>query len=162
MPPVPNLLPLVPSLLDRLIDLEPESQQESVSGRSQSVLELKEGLRRDLEALLNTRHNRWDLWEASTELAVSTLTFGLPDFTSWTETSSETCRALSLLVKQMLERFEPRLTQLDVQVQAPSDETGHQLRISIRGVLTVDPYREDVAYNSTIESPLSFCEVRVD
>jgi type VI secretion system protein ImpF len=162
MPAVPNLQPLVPSLLDRLMDDEPEARQESASGRSQTFRELKEGLRRDLEALLNTRHGRRDLWEANSELAVSTLTYGLPDFTGWTETNSEMCRALAILVKQMLQRFEPRLTQLDVQIQGPSDESRHQLRITIQGVLTVKPFQEDVVYNSTIDSPLSFCEVRVD
>lgn len=162
MPSVPNQQPLVPSLLDRLIDEDPSGETESASRRSQTLRQLKDSLRRDLEALLNTRHSRFDLWEANSELAVSCLTYGLPDFTGWTETSSEMCRALSILVTQMLERFEPRLTDLDVVVTEPSEETGHQLRIAIRGLLTVEPFREDVLYNSLIESPLSYCEVQVE
>ena len=41
------------SVLDRLIDLEPQSQVEAPPTRSQSVRTLKNAVRRDLEWLLN-------------------------------------------------------------------------------------------------------------
>ena len=46
---------VTPSLIDRLIDLEPANSSDPPSTRSQSVRQLKLALRRDLEWLLNTR-----------------------------------------------------------------------------------------------------------
>ena len=43
------------SVLDRLIDLEPDSRMENPLSRSQSVRLLKSAVRRDLEWLLNSR-----------------------------------------------------------------------------------------------------------
>jgi len=43
------------SVLDRLVDDDPTNQAESPMSRAESVRALKESLRRDLEALLNTR-----------------------------------------------------------------------------------------------------------
>ena len=43
------------SIIERLIDPEPSSGVETPPTRAQSVRQLKAGLRRDLEWLLNTR-----------------------------------------------------------------------------------------------------------
>ena len=45
------------SVLERLIDREPDAKQEAAPTRSQSVRLLKASVRRDLEWLLNTRQN---------------------------------------------------------------------------------------------------------
>ena len=44
-----------PSLLDRLIDEEPGNRGEAPDRRAQSLKELKDSVRRDLEWLLNSR-----------------------------------------------------------------------------------------------------------
>ena len=46
---------LLPSVLDRLIDQDPQVRQEAARGRSQLLKEMKLAVRRDLENLLNTR-----------------------------------------------------------------------------------------------------------
>ena len=46
---------VTPSVLDRLIDLEPRQSQEPPIVLSTSVADLKQAVRRDLEWLLNTR-----------------------------------------------------------------------------------------------------------
>lgn len=55
MPPVDKEGPVTLSVLDRLIDSEPERNQEPPLTRSQSLRELRTALRRDLEWLFNTR-----------------------------------------------------------------------------------------------------------
>ena len=47
--------PLVPSVLDRLMDCEPDNPREAPKSRHQILRELKQSVRRDLENLLNTR-----------------------------------------------------------------------------------------------------------
>ena len=73
---------LIPSLLDRLIDREPDRSVEPEWARAQGVNELRECVKRDLESLLNTRQTRPELVDNTDELATSMLTYGLPDFTS--------------------------------------------------------------------------------
>ena len=43
------------SILDRLLDYEPEVSQEAFGSRSRNLRQLKQAVRRDLEWLLNTR-----------------------------------------------------------------------------------------------------------
>ena len=47
--------PLVPSVLDRLLDDEPQNTHETPKSRNQVLRDLKQSVRRDLENLLNTR-----------------------------------------------------------------------------------------------------------
>ncbi|MGH9901235.1 MAG: type VI secretion system baseplate subunit TssE, partial [Pyrinomonadaceae bacterium] len=69
------------SVLDRLIDYEPEISREAPSSRSKSLHQLKQSLRRDLELLLNTRHTR-ELPPGLKELNNSLAAYGLPDYSS--------------------------------------------------------------------------------
>jgi len=55
MPPIPSEQPLVPSLLDRLLDDDPTQTREPMKARHQVLREMKLSLRRDVENLLNTR-----------------------------------------------------------------------------------------------------------
>src|SRR5579871_4922346 len=73
-------LPITPSLLDRLLDDDPQVAREPPRNRSQSVAEIKKSVRRDLENLLNTRC-RASGWPADlTELDHSMISYGLPDY----------------------------------------------------------------------------------
>src|SRR5271167_2168409 len=70
------------SLLDRLIDQEPERLRDAPVSPAESMAILRQSLRRDLEALLNTRR-RWRSWpEGYTELGVSPVGFGIADFSA--------------------------------------------------------------------------------
>jgi predicted component of type VI protein secretion system len=54
--PRPDLeQPLVPSVLDRLVDLEPKISTEPPASRSRSPVQVKEAVKRDLEWLLNSK-----------------------------------------------------------------------------------------------------------
>src|SRR5205085_952010 len=55
MPPIRSDQPLVPSVLDRLLDDDPAVTTEPARNRSQMLRELKLSVRRDIESLLNAR-----------------------------------------------------------------------------------------------------------
>lgn len=59
------------SVLDRLIDHEPDRKTESEKNRHQFFTEIKESVRRDLETLLNTRFRCLSPPEECKELDVS-------------------------------------------------------------------------------------------
>ena len=70
------------SVLERLIDREPQIAAEPPLTRAQSVRQLKASLRRDLEWLLNTRRTPEAAGDEFQELERSLFNYGLPDLTS--------------------------------------------------------------------------------
>src|SRR3569832_1315075 len=70
------------SVLERLIDREPESPTDTPKSYAQSVRQLKASLRRDLEWLLNTRRNPEAADHRFPQLSRSVFNYGLPDITS--------------------------------------------------------------------------------
>ena len=72
---------LMPSIIDRLIDLEPLNLSEPAKSQGQVVFEMKISLRRDLENLLNTRWSCISWPPDYEELDLSLINYGIPDFT---------------------------------------------------------------------------------
>lgn len=160
MPTANSQQPLLPSLLDRLIDLAPEQSSEPLWRGSYRVDELREDVRRDLEYLLNTRHGRADLVTQGSELAVSTLSYGLPDFTGVIGGGIETRERIRAAVERAVRDFEPRLTNVVVIVREPEFEFDRNIRLTIQAVLCVDPIVELVTFDTTVEASSGTCEVR--
>ena len=77
-----NEIRITPSVLDRLIDYEPELSQEPAASRARSLRELKQAVRRDLEFLLNTRQVAGGLPVGLKEVNKSVAAYGLPDFSN--------------------------------------------------------------------------------
>jgi type VI secretion system protein ImpF len=71
--------PLIPSILDRLLDDEPTVSREATKSRTQVMREMKQSVRRDLESLLNTRRRCAVCPADFTELEKSLVSYGLPD-----------------------------------------------------------------------------------
>src|SRR5262249_42089142 len=97
------------SLLDRLRDLEPDQQRGPPLSPTESIAAVRHSLRRDLEALLNTRR-RWRSWpEGYTELEVSPVGYGISDFSAGAFNDPQRRERLRSDVEQTIRRFEPRL-----------------------------------------------------
>jgi type VI secretion system protein ImpF len=82
MPRTDHEIRITPSILDRLIDNEPQATREAPRTQAQSLAELKTSVKRDLEWLLNTRHNGVEIPETLEELNQSLAIYGLPDLAS--------------------------------------------------------------------------------
>ena len=141
---------LLPSLLDRLTDLEPRNRHESVSNRAQTLRQIKASLRRDLEWLLNTRRTSIPVPEWTKELRYSLFRFGLPDITEYSLTSSVDQDRLTSEVEEAVETFEPRLMNVTVSVQ-PAMVGTRQLKFSIEALLRIEPAPERVLFDTTLE-----------
>src|SRR5262245_7495839 len=81
MPEIRPDQPLIPSVLDRLIDQEPDVRREAPRGRNQVLRDLKQSVRRDLENLLNTRVRCVPTPPELNHLKRSLVNYGLPDLT---------------------------------------------------------------------------------
>lgn len=139
------------SVLDRLIDNDPKNTQEAPATRSQSVRQLKDALRRDLEWLLNTRKVAFPPDEALKELNRSVYTFGLPDFTGYKMSSPADQTKLLRVIQNAVKLFEPRLANIKVIPIESGESLSRTLRLRIDGLLLIDPAPEHVTFDTVLE-----------
>jgi type VI secretion system protein ImpF len=145
--------PVSLSVLDRLIDREPERNLEAPLTRAQSLRELKAALRRDLEWLLNSRRMIVPVPDSLKELQCSLFLYGLPDVSSLYLRSSVDQESLLKSIKQLVSLFEPRLMNVKVVMEPAADES-RILRFGIEALLRIDPAPEPVVFDTVLE-PIS-------
>lgn len=151
--------PLLPSLLDRLIDQEPDVSTEPAWQRSQSVQGMERAVQRDLEALLNTRRAK-DFPEEFTEIQQSPLAFGLPDFASATVGYTHERERLRKAVELCIKRFEPRIRGVKVTLRQPENEFDRTLKMTIEGLLWVEPNPLPITFDTLITPSSGQCKVQ--
>jgi type VI secretion system protein ImpF len=142
-------------LLDRLIDEEPEQERDPPMSSLDALAVLRMSVRRDLEALLNGRR-RWLSWPSElSELASSAVGFGIPDFTSGALNDGVRRESLRQEVEASIRRFEPRMHSVRVSVIESDNKLEATLRLRIDGLLQVDQAREEVVFDTTVDSTTS-------
>lgn len=147
---IDNEIRITPSVLDRLLDYEPQASQEAPKSRSKSLRELKQAVRRDLEWLLNTRCYPEDVDPGLEEVLKSVVFYGLPDFTGVSAKSHIEQKKLTQAVETALKFFEPRFIDLRVRLE-PIDNVDRVLRFRIEANLDIDPTPEPVAFDTVLQ-----------
>ena len=138
------------SVLDRLIDDRPDETRERPWTPAQTMTKLREAVRRDLEALLNTRERCRGWPDILEEIDNSVVGYGLPDFSvlslqgRWREN-------LRRRVLETIRRFEPRLSQIDVRFEDQGEGLERVARFRIEALMHADPAPEPVAFNTQID-----------
>ncbi len=141
----------MPSILDRLLGEEAPKSDEIERNRTQLVRNVKAALLRDLENLLNTRCRCGSLPQEFSELQTSLVNYGIPDFTGARAGSLVGRQDFLALIRSAVERFEPRLQQVNVSLLDDKDPLDRVLRFRIEGVLVTDYDDEQVIFLSTME-----------
>ncbi len=142
---------ILPSLLDRLIDNEPDVQREPLNRRVQDLAELKECVARDLEDMLNTRREALDdLPEEFVETNRSLLVYGLPDFSSFNLLSPNDRNRLCRAIERAIANFEPRLQRPSVKMETPS-QNERVLRFRVDAWLRIEPAPEPVVFDTILQ-----------
>ena len=112
---------------------------------------LKGSVSRDIEALLNTRRELFDeLPPDFKEVNNSLLFYGLPDFTTMSLMSHQDRKKINRMIKQTIEKFEPRLKDVNVVVLAPTG-LDQALHFKIEAMLQVEPEPESVAFDAVLQ-----------
>src|SRR4051794_21457373 len=106
--------PLLPSVLDRLLDDDPAASRDPPRNRYQVLRELKQSIRRDLENLLNTRRQPRPLPPGLEELEESLVTYGAPDVSSSGFGSAKGAERFRATLEEVIARWEPRFTRVSV------------------------------------------------
>jgi type VI secretion system protein ImpF len=148
-------------LLDRLVDQDPKARSEPPLSRSQSMRLLREGLRRDLEWLLNTRRTPEEAGEEYPEVRRSVYNFGLPDLGSFSARNTQDQIRLRRALEAAIADFEPRLLATRVVMETVGASL-KGVRFQIQGLLRIDPSPEHISFDTVLELPVGEFEVRGD
>jgi type VI secretion system protein ImpF len=139
--------PLLPSLLDRLID--PESAG-TAAKPGYTVEQMFLVVRRDLEDLLNTRQGHHDFPPEYKEVTTSVQAFGVPDLVSFNALTTGQRQEIGVVVEAMIARFEPRLRDVQVTLVEGRESGEYRLRFHVNAKLALDPAPE-VAFDTILE-----------
>lgn len=145
-------LTLRPSVLDRLLDDEPQLSREAPLTMEQAFRVIVRAVQRDLECLLNTR-TTWlsDALQRSELASRSVAAYGLPDFSHESFKNGDARVRFTRAVERIIATFEPRLRRVNVVPNPPGPDERH-FSFRIDAVLCVDPIREAVSFDSVLES----------
>jgi type VI secretion system protein ImpF len=152
--------PLLPSVLDRLLDDDPTVRTEPAKSRSQVLRELKLSVRRDLENLLNTRRSCKSWPEHLTELERSLVNYGLPDITGLDLALARSRQDFQRLLEGIIRRNEPRFKSVSVQMLENSNPLDRTLRFRIDALLYAEPAPEPVVFDSAMEPATGNVEIK--
>jgi type VI secretion system protein ImpF len=152
--------PLLPSVLDRLLDDDPGVSREAPASRSQQLRDLENAVRRDLENLLNTRLRCLDVPDDLEELQTSLVNYGLPDLTTANVASPQNREELGRKVEQVIRRFDPRFKSVRVTLKDNAEPLDRTLRFRIDGQLHAEPEPEHVAFDSLLRPVTGDFEVK--
>ncbi len=130
------------SLLDRL------STTEEAKG---ALSAYRNGLKRDLEGLFNSRR-RFVSWSDDLEdLDGSVLNYGLADFTNAAVGAEDFQAEFVHQLKELVRRLEPRIQQVEIALQDPLERNDRVLRFRISGYVEIGGDRQQVFFNSHID-----------
>lgn len=141
---------ITPSVLDRLIDLDPRASQESVKSQRTTVQEFKQHVKRDLEWLLNCRAYPGYVDDHLEEVPRSVALFGLPDFTGVNAQTGEEQDRLTQMMQSVIERFEPRFINVKITL-GPVSNVDKSLKFHIEALLDLEPTPEPIEFDTVLQ-----------
>ncbi|HOJ14926.1 MAG TPA: type VI secretion system baseplate subunit TssE [Deltaproteobacteria bacterium] len=140
---------LLASVLDRLVDEEPEVSFEPVPRRLLDMRRVRELVVRDLENLLNTRCTVEFPDASFKEVGRSVFVYGIRDYTSLSPRSAAVRKSLRQDIERAIAVFEPRLRNVKVHLEA--EQKGHSLRFRITALIVVEPEKEPVQFDTLFD-----------
>lgn len=159
MPDLNALDRLQPCLLDRLFDDQPRRLSEGKQEKVVSLVRFKEGIKRDIEWLLNSK-TRFDQLDAALfpEIRYSVLNYGVRDLTGL---SSENLSpvAIETAIHRALAAFEPRILKGSLSVRhlaVAADDSDAEIKLinaldfEISGQIWADPTPQDFVLRTEI------------
>ncbi|MCC8392517.1 type VI secretion system baseplate subunit TssE [Paraburkholderia sp. MMS20-SJTR3] len=146
---------LQPSLLDRLIDDNPQSRVEVDDARFLTRRTLRAGVLRDLSWLFNTTNLSNEISAEHYPAAyTSVLNFGLPSLSGGFASTVDAV-ALEQAIREAIVRFEPRIAPESIEIEPVLDrpvlDMHNQISLVIRGLLWAQPAPLEFALQTEID-----------
>ncbi|HEY4372854.1 MAG TPA: type VI secretion system baseplate subunit TssE [Burkholderiales bacterium] len=147
------------SFLDRLLDDAPFEATDPPRNLYQDFESLKTAVKRDLELLLNTRRESQPSLEGYPEARRSLLTYGLPDFSTFSYASDDDRKRMREEIETSIRFFEPRLADVTVVIGSPDNQT-QRLSFRVDAMLRVDPAPAPVTFDAVVEITTQQYQIR--
>lgn len=144
-------LEIRPSILDRLVDNDPTSNQDQDKSHVQYLRDLRNSVKRDLENLMNTRFRMQTPPEQHFQLEKSLLNYGLPDLATVNIADTEKKRQFIKSLEHTLATYEPRFKTVKVVHIENKENTDRTLRFRIDATLYADPAPEIIIFDSVLD-----------
>ncbi|WP_226643358.1 type VI secretion system baseplate subunit TssE [Microbulbifer variabilis] len=147
---------LLAPVLDRLLE---SSSKINVHQSHQILRQLREGVRRDLEYLFNTRYRCISPPAALRHLEESNINYGLPDLSTINLSSLESRKQFCRDIEKTILHFEPRIRSVKVTTQDKVDVEDPSIRFRVEAVLHVNPAAEVIVFDSALNPVTQMVDV---
>lgn len=142
---------LARSVLDRLIDASPDIDTDQPVSVAEQIRETRESIRRDLEALLNTRRRPVAPPAALSELKDALVSYGVDGIVSANLVTDESKLMLARSIERRIALFEPRLSDVRVTILRNSQAGERTLRMRIQASFRLHEGMPPISFESTID-----------
>lgn len=136
------------SLVDRLIDDDPQGSADAHQTEEEAVAHYKIALRRDLESLLNTKRPWLPAVDRYPGLDRTILGYGIPDLSTEDMSVPAVRERTRRVIASVIREHEPRLSDIDIEMDEGPTSRGMRLRIS--AVLNIMQGEETVVYEASV------------
>jgi type VI secretion system protein ImpF len=151
-------VPVLRSVLDRLMDDDPERGQDPPVSQNHLLRAHRESVMRDVGELLNARRPSPGPPEHLPDLVPSLADYGVVDFLGLNLASVDAREKLRASIEETIRRYEPRFKRVDVSLFEEAEmEDGVEhgtLRLRIEALLHAEPAPITVSFDSIV-NPLS-------
>ncbi|PDT34794.1 type VI secretion system baseplate subunit TssE [Rhizobium sp. M10] len=139
------------SILDRLIDEAPDRAADPPMSFVDQVREVREAIRRDLEALLNTRRCPTTPPTALSELRDALVSYGVDGIVSANLMTDQAKLKLAEAIERRVALFETRLADIRVTILKSRTMTERALRMRIQATFRLHEGMPPISFESTID-----------
>ncbi|PRD41150.1 type VI secretion system baseplate subunit TssE [Phyllobacterium phragmitis] len=142
---------LARSVLDRLLDASPDIKQDPPISLLDQLREMREAIRRDLEALLNTRRCPITPPSELTELKNALACYGVDGIVSVNLVTDEAKLVLARALERTITRFETRLSDVRVTILRNGAGSRRTLRIRIEAMFRPHDGMPPISFETMID-----------
>ena len=146
-----NQEPIRSSVLDRLIDDQPATQQERPPSAMEVLQTVRESVQQNLRDLLNTRIRATSIPEELVHLPKSVANYGIADVSAAQLQSQQSRREFLRDIENRIRFFEPRLENVRVVQVENNDYLDRTLRFRINATLMAYPNPEPITFDSQFD-----------
>ncbi|WP_105386338.1 type VI secretion system baseplate subunit TssE [Neorhizobium alkalisoli] len=142
---------LARSILDRLIDEAPDRNSDPPKSLTEQTREMREAIRRDLEALLNTRRCPTAAPSLLSDLRDALVNYGVDGMVSANLVTDEAKLRLAQVIERRISMFETRLSDIRVTILKSRTMTERALRMRIQASFRLHEGMPPISFESTID-----------
>ncbi|WP_299580777.1 type VI secretion system baseplate subunit TssE [uncultured Microbulbifer sp.] len=147
---------LLAPVLDRLLE---SSSKMNLNQSHQVLRQLREGVRRDLEYLFNTRYRCISPPDTLLHLEESNINYGLPDLSTVNLSSLVSRKQFCRDIETTILHFEPRIRSVKVTTQDKLDVEDPSIRFRVEAVLHINPASEVIVFDSALNPVTQMVDV---